>query len=110
MKWFDRWFVKKSKWAWENKHLAHDNGSKNMLANTVSARLPDMPAKSAGAGISASGMQFTVYRANGGIVLEFSDYDLTTDRRNTELYVIPEGENWGDEIAKCITMQALRRG
>ena len=25
MKWFDRWFMKKSKWAWENKHLLEDD-------------------------------------------------------------------------------------
>ncbi len=24
MKWFDRWFIRKSKWAWDNKHMLLD--------------------------------------------------------------------------------------
>lgn len=108
MKWFDRWFVRKCKWAWENKHLANDYPAG--LGKAI-----NMPAPSVSAGpdqhnmLSARGMHFTVYNAEGGIVIEFTSYDPTTDRRSHRLYIVPDSDNWGEQIAKCVTMESLRQ-
>lgn len=108
MKWFDRWFVRKCKWAWDNKHLANDsslqeepNAKYHLASPSKQLTVPNR--------LGSRGMNFTVYKAEGGVVLEFSSYDPTTDRNNSRMYVVPDDENWGEKIAQCVTMEALRQ-
>ncbi len=53
-------------------------------------------------------IQFTVYTANGGRVIETRRYDRKTDRHSNNLYVITSEQEFGREIDKIITMEALR--
>jgi hypothetical protein len=53
-------------------------------------------------------LQFTVYNANGGRVVETRRYDKKTDRNTNGLYVITNDQDFGHEIDKIITMEALR--
>ena len=53
-------------------------------------------------------IQFTVYTANGGRVIETRRYDRKTDRHANNLYVITGEQDFGREIDKIITMEALR--
>jgi hypothetical protein len=53
-------------------------------------------------------IQFTVYNANGGRVVETRRYDRKTDRNTNGLYVINNDADFGHEIDKIITMEALR--
>ena len=53
-------------------------------------------------------LQFTVYVANGGRVIETRRYDKKTDRHANGLYVINNDSDFGKEIDKIITMEALR--
>ena len=53
-------------------------------------------------------LQFTVYVANGGRVVETRRYDKKTDRNTNGLYVINNDADFGKEIDKIITMEALR--
>jgi hypothetical protein len=53
-------------------------------------------------------IQFTVYVANGGRVVETRRYDKKTDRNTNGLYVINNDADFGKEIDKIITMEALR--
>lgn len=53
-------------------------------------------------------LQFTVYVANGGRVVETRRYDKKTDRSNNGLYIIANDQDFGKEIDKIITMEALR--
>ena len=53
-------------------------------------------------------LQFTVYVANGGRVIETRRYDKKTDRHASGLYVINNDADFGKEIDKIITMEALR--
>ena len=53
-------------------------------------------------------IQFTVYTANGGRVIETRRYDRKTDRHANNLYVITSDQDFGREIDKIITMEALR--
>jgi hypothetical protein len=53
-------------------------------------------------------IQFTVYNANGGRVVETRRYDRQKDRSQTGLYVITSDQEFGHEIDKIITMEALR--
>jgi hypothetical protein len=53
-------------------------------------------------------IQFTVYSANGGRVVETRRYDKKTDRNTNGLYVINNDADFGKEIDKIITMESLR--
>jgi len=53
-------------------------------------------------------IQFTVYNANGGRVVETRRYDRQKDRSQTGLYIITSDQDFGHEIDKIITMEALR--
>lgn len=53
-------------------------------------------------------IQFTVYNANGGRVVETRRYDKKTDRSANGLYVITSDADFGREIDKIITMEALK--
>jgi hypothetical protein len=53
-------------------------------------------------------IQFTVYSANGGRVVETRRYDKKTDRNTNGLYVINNDADFGKEIDKIITMEALK--
>jgi hypothetical protein len=55
------------------------------------------------------GMNFTVFTADGGKVIQFSQYDSRTDRTNTRLYIVTDGENLADELAQIITVEGLLR-
>jgi hypothetical protein len=53
-------------------------------------------------------IQFTVYNANGGRVIETRRYDKKTDRNTNGLYVINNDADFGKEIDKIITMEHLK--
>ena len=53
-------------------------------------------------------MQFTVYNASGGRVVETRRYDRLKDRSNSGLYIITNDQDFGKEIDKIITMEALK--
>lgn len=53
-------------------------------------------------------IQFTVYSANGGRVVETRRYDRQKDRNNTGLYIITQDQDFGREIDKIVVMEGLR--
>jgi hypothetical protein len=55
------------------------------------------------------GLNFTVYNATGGKIVQIVTYDPRTDRTNSELYIVNEGESLGEEIAQIITRVNLTR-
>ena len=58
--------------------------------------------------ISATGIRFEVYRANGGTVIETRRNDRRTGDSIYELHVIAGDQDIGEEIGKIITMEALK--
>ena len=58
--------------------------------------------------ISATGIKFEVYRANGGTVIETRRPDRRTGDSIYELHVISGEQDIGAEIGKIITMEALK--
>jgi hypothetical protein len=53
-------------------------------------------------------IQFTVYNANGGRVVETRRYDKKSDRNSNGLYIITSEQDFGKEIDKIITMEHLK--
>jgi len=56
-----------------------------------------------------NGMNFVVYSANGGKIVEFSSYDPHTSRSTRNLYIVTDKEDLGEEIAHIITVESLTR-
>ena len=58
--------------------------------------------------ISANGIRFEVYRANGGTVIETRRNDRRTGDSVYELHVVAGDQDIGEEIGKIITMESLK--
>lgn len=53
-------------------------------------------------------IQFTVYVANGGRIVETRRIDRKTERSSNGLYIITNDQDFGKEIDKIIVMEGLR--
>lgn len=53
-------------------------------------------------------IRFTVHVASGGRIVETQKYDRQKDRHQSGLYVITNDQDFGKEIEKIITMEALK--
>jgi hypothetical protein len=53
-------------------------------------------------------LQFKVYNAIGGKVVEFSRYDRKADRHHHDIYIIGKNEDFGEKIAKIATLETLK--
>jgi hypothetical protein len=58
--------------------------------------------------VSATGIKFEVYRANGGTVVETRRYNRKNDENVYELHVITDSQDVGQAIGQIITMEALK--
>lgn len=96
MKWFDNWICKKYK------DILNRTG---LELQEKEIPIPRLSTRS----IDSNGINFTVYRANGGYILEHRVYDTKNDRTDNSLYIITEDKNLGEEIGKIIVFEALRR-
>jgi hypothetical protein len=59
--------------------------------------------------LSGEPLRIQVYSANGGMVVETRTYDRQKDRTNTNLYIVNDGEDLGNELGKILTMASLSR-
>ena len=53
-------------------------------------------------------LNFRIFSANNGKVLEFSSYDRVSDRRNRSLYIISKDEDIGEKVSKCLSLELLK--
>ena len=107
MKWFDRWFYKQVRKAW-------DNPSIEVLDDT-----PKRSRLSRGTAISSnrrvehnyddeSVITFKVIGANGGMIVETVRYDDKKDGESIRRYVIDENSDVADSLAKIVTVEYMR--
>ena len=100
-----RWFANMSREAWEDaKRQDQERGTAigiNRLTSSLSVGTPciDQPERA---------IQFTVYSASGGRVIETRRYDRKTDRSSNGLYIITSDQDFGRELDKIITMEHLK--
>lgn len=53
-------------------------------------------------------LNFKVYSAVGGKIVEFRKYDRNRDRNETQTYIITNDQDFGERIAKIATMESLK--
>lgn len=95
MKQFRRWLYN-----WLT-NFDQDQPEKGKISRTLSVRESDEPD-------NEKSLQFRVWFANGGKVVQTNRYDRHKDRSFTSMYVITEEQDFGREIDKIVTMDSLR--
>lgn len=102
MKWFDQWFIRKSKWAWENKHLVqneYESEGKLVSSHAVETDPHDFN----------DGLRIAVKKVIGGSVVTFKTYDRKIDRSSDRTYIITNEQDFNTELGKIITMESMRQ-
>jgi hypothetical protein len=59
--------------------------------------------------LQQNGMNFTLYSASGGYIMEYNTYNHNTDTRYNALHIIPSDQELGQGIAHIITLECLRK-
>jgi hypothetical protein len=100
MKWFKRMVVKWVRDDWESGSRQDDCYPTPKLSsmNTTSTRDVN----------SDPTLQFKIYNAIGGKVVEFSRYDRKADRSFHDIYIIGKNEDFGEKIAKIAMLETLK--
>ena len=101
MKWLDNWILKRAK------RIRHRNETMVEIdreQHSIGLGLKD----SASIGSNRHRMSFTVYRANGGMMVEYNRYDDRKDQHYCELHIVHPDENLGDALSKIVTFESLK--
>jgi hypothetical protein len=98
MKWFDRWFARKCRWAWENTREFADE-PRPLGANQIRSTGEDWE----------DDINVTVKRMIGGSVVTFRTYDHKRDRSDRRHYIITDEQDFNTELTKMITMESMRQ-
>ena len=76
---------------------------------TSSMKSSNVVSGSGNIGSLNNGMNFTVFGAVGGKVIQIHSYDPRTDRTTATLYIVTDKEDLGEELAQIITKESLSR-
>jgi hypothetical protein len=101
MNWFKRMIVKWVREDWENaRHPEEDRKYNTISKGSLAISGRDVN--------SDPTLQFKVYNAIGGKVVEFSRYDRHKDRNFHDIYIIGKDEDFGQKIAKIAMLEVLK--
>ena len=53
-------------------------------------------------------LNFRIYSATNGQILEFSKYDRKNDQHTNTVYIIEKDKDIGEYVAKCLSMELLK--
>jgi hypothetical protein len=98
MNWLKQMVVKWVREDWDNVRDQPDCYSTSKNSISVSTRDVN----------SDPTLQFKVYNAIGGKVVEFSRYDRQKDRNFHDIYIIGKDEDFGEKIAKIAMLEVLK--
>jgi hypothetical protein len=119
MKWFDDWFAKKSKEAWENNHqfstLLKERDHEMQKAYAMGQAINKMPSSlTLAPSPNTQSINFQIYPATGGHVVEVhfvetNSYLVNGNVPQKSLHIIPSTEDLGIAISKIITLEMLKK-
>lgn len=108
MKWFDKWFYSQAKKAWENKDQYEEE-----YINKASIKMAGLQMGTAmverGRAEGEGRITFELSSAVGGKILNVRHYDDRKDRHDSQTYVIPNGEDVGERVAKIINLEMFKQ-
>jgi hypothetical protein len=98
MKWLDNWILQRAK------RIRNRNETIKSIDRAEVAMTGDRPS----IGSSRHRMNFTVYRANGGVLVEVNRYDERKDQHYCELHIVTPDEDLGASLGKIVTFEGLK--
>jgi hypothetical protein len=111
MKWFDRWIYTKVRDTWDNKQkyeeLLAESNYKNKAAMKMNTN--GLAQIERGRPEGEGRISFELSTAVGGKILNVRHYDDRKDRHDSQTYVIPNGEDVGERVAKIINLELFKQ-
>ena len=104
MKWFDNFIarcVQRHQQYGECEPQTDNRWSGKMVSSRGGTR--------SGEALQGKGMNFALYSASGGYVLEYRVYNSKTDEHENTLHLIPSDQDLGQSIGHAITLEMLRK-
>ena len=102
MKWFDRWFQRQCRKAWDSARGLDPFEEASRATNSL-------PVVESRHRLNRDGMRFQIHRAIGGYVVEYYDHTKQPGFDYTnELQIVPDDADLGQEISKIIMMETLK--
>ncbi len=112
MKWFDRWMYKQTKKAWENKSRFEMEEEAVMVGSkqrAIGMGTLGVAQVERGQPQGERRISFELSSAVGGKILNVRQYDDRKDQHNQQTYVIPNGEDIGERVAKIINLEMFKQ-
>jgi len=100
MNWLDKWIARKVHQAWD------DASSPKQFHNIVGSKTAELVSRDRMD--SNPDLNFRMFRAENGYVMEVRYSDRRTDRTTTNLHLISDEEDLGQSIAHIITVESLK--
>lgn len=102
MKWLDNWILKRAK------RIRQRNETIESVKGIEASLRIDRDSDRASIGSTKHRMNFTVYRANGGMMVEYNRYDDRKDQHYCELHIVHPDQDLGEALGKIITFESLK--
>ena len=102
MKWLDNWILKRAK------RIRQRNDSIESVKGIEASLRIDRDSDRVSIGSTKHRMNFTVYRANGGMMVEYNRYDDRKDQHYCELHIVHPDQDLGEALGKIITFESLK--
>jgi hypothetical protein len=100
MKWLDNWILQRAKRI-RNRNETISSIDRLQTGISISEDRPSI-------GSSRHRMNFVVYRANGGVLVEINRYDERKDQHHCELHIVHPDEDLGAALGKIVTFESLK--
>ena len=101
MKWLDNWILKRAK---RIRQRNETGAGISRIESSVGIVNDDRVS----IGSSKHRMNFVVYRANGGMMVEYNRYDDRKDQHHCELHIIHPDQDLGAALGKIVTFESLK--
>lgn len=96
MNWLKRKVIKWVREDWENE--SKKNSEKGLIVHSENTNRPD----------EEPILNFRIYSATNGQILEFRRYDRKNDRNHTTMYIIEKDRDIGEYVNKCLSLEMLK--
>ena len=103
MKWLDNWILQRAKRIRSREETMYQT---DRLQHSITSGVKS--SDSGSIGTSRHRMNFTVYRANGGMMVEYNRYDDRKDQHQCELHIVHPDEDFGAALGKIVTFESLK--
>jgi len=101
MKWLDNWILRRAK-------RIRQRGETMVSIDREQTSIGISMKEASSIGASRHRMNFVVYRANGGMMVEYTRYDERKDQHLCELHIVHPDEDLGAALSKIVTFESLK--